>query len=1054
MNKKIKHVIASLSSAVISSLYVCSFNTITASAYTASITTSDSFSINASISGDGVSIHRESINVVSDCRSGYNLSIAAPEGSNLYVDGDGEQIASFTAVDGSSALNSPVNTNKWGYTLETNPSGNTVFSPLSSTESILKSPAQTASQTSDINDTFNINYGVKVNNTIAPGNYRMANNGSIVYYLTMDATCTQYTVSYNPNGGSGSMDDQNIEMGESFILPENTFTAPSFGESYQNADNDTVPGTATTLWRFNGWNTEVDGTGTSYNNQEEVTDITDAGGAVTLYAQWEAISVMKVNFDSNGMAFEDDSTNNVLGYHHSDIEQTIVRKSHTSNIDDDGAQIDSNKYDNNLATKDVITIPGATSLQATITYGTEYNWDMLYVFEGEYNGPVGRNMNAGELAKYMGGNDTTSTVALDIPGDTATFAFYSGSSGQYWGYYASVVGYDENNEPVTGPVRSRSLIYGEYQEPPSNNSHLFQGWSENSAATTPDYTSAEDVLNNLSGDNNDVKTLYAVWSHRYHISYVNNCYIYASTNEACTVATSEATSEQIIDLDISGDGSTILKPHDAWTGITGWKIVGWNTSADGSGIEYAPSSTYAVAGQSAGDSITLYAHWAPVYTIQYDGNSADNPNGMGTTNVDGTKSVRQINISEGDSITLLPSNFKRAGYGFAGWSTSNSATTTSGDKIYGPMETISAPAYPNNGTGIITMYAVWIPAEKDGNNQPFYLQNFGATECDSLNGTSFNSNTGEIVAGDVIALTDKRDNEVYTIAKLADSKCWMIENLRIESASTLGNSINDSSVTNESLSQGYGGTPNVYGSFVGLADSETAHFTESTTPNTIYKATSNTPTDTYDPVNNMLEDIGTLNNPGYRFPRYNSDNTQNLVDSTSYTQDYSDATNPSDNGTNYRTDSNVYSYGNYYTWNAAMANTTSYGSATGPSGSEGAGTSLCPSGWALPTIGEITKDYSVLSQTYGGTGNNQSGASEFGDTVSNRLRVFPNNFLYSGNYDNSAGTNRGMSGDYWSQSAVNYVHAHQFSLTPTTISLTDYSATYYGYSIRCLIPST
>ena len=280
----------------------------------------------------------------------------------------------------------------------------------------------------------------------------------------------------------------------------------------------------------------------------------------------------------------------------------------------------------------------------------------------------------------------------------------------------------------------------------------------------------------------------------------------------------------------------------------------------------------------------------------------------------------------------------------------------------------------------------------------------------------------------------------------------MIENLRIESASTLGNNINDSSVANESLSQGYGGTPNVYGSFIGLADSETAHFTESTTPNTIYKATSNTPTDTYDPTNNILEDIGTLNNPGYRFPRYNSDNTQNLIDSVNYTQDYSNAANPSDSGTNYRTDSNIYSYGNYYTWNAATANTTSYGSATGASGSESADTSLCPSGWALPTIGETSKDYSILSQAYGGTGNNQSDVAQSGDTISNRLRIFPNNFLYSGGYDDTSATNRGISGSYWSRSVANYTRVYRFSLTQTAISLTEHSAMYYGYNIRCLVP--
>ncbi|MBQ6414200.1 hypothetical protein IJI28_01065, partial [Candidatus Saccharibacteria bacterium] len=136
-------------------------STDSASAYTASITTSDSITFDISPSGDGTSIHSESINVQSDCRAGYNLTIATPEGSSLYKYENNTQsssTASFTAVDGTSALNSDNNTNKWGYTLTSNPNSSTVFSPLSTTASVIKTPSQTASSEADINDTFDINY--------------------------------------------------------------------------------------------------------------------------------------------------------------------------------------------------------------------------------------------------------------------------------------------------------------------------------------------------------------------------------------------------------------------------------------------------------------------------------------------------------------------------------------------------------------------------------------------------------------------------------------------------------------------------------------------------------------------------------------------------------------------------------------------------------------------------------------------------------------------------------------------------------------------------------
>ena len=70
---------------------------------------------------------------------------------------------------------------------------------------------------------------------------------------------TRYKVSYNANGGSGSMEPN------SNVVAENGFTAP---------------GSET----FTGWNTSADGSGTAYNAGDVVT------ADVTLYAQWGSSS--------------------------------------------------------------------------------------------------------------------------------------------------------------------------------------------------------------------------------------------------------------------------------------------------------------------------------------------------------------------------------------------------------------------------------------------------------------------------------------------------------------------------------------------------------------------------------------------------------------------------------------------------------------------------------------------------------------------------------------------------------------------------------------------
>lgn len=72
-----------------------------------------------------------------------------------------------------------------------------------------------------------------------------------------------FTITFDANGGSGSMDVVRVKDGETIILPDNSFTK----------------GFST----FIGWNTAADGTGTAYADKASVTLVANQ----TLYAQWE-----------------------------------------------------------------------------------------------------------------------------------------------------------------------------------------------------------------------------------------------------------------------------------------------------------------------------------------------------------------------------------------------------------------------------------------------------------------------------------------------------------------------------------------------------------------------------------------------------------------------------------------------------------------------------------------------------------------------------------------------------------------------------------------------
>ena len=75
-----------------------------------------------------------------------------------------------------------------------------------------------------------------------------------------------YTVRFDANGGTGSMDELTLYVGYGSYLPPNTFTRAGY--------------------EFTGWNTAPDGIGSSYYDGEGVSDLASPGSTVTLYAQW------------------------------------------------------------------------------------------------------------------------------------------------------------------------------------------------------------------------------------------------------------------------------------------------------------------------------------------------------------------------------------------------------------------------------------------------------------------------------------------------------------------------------------------------------------------------------------------------------------------------------------------------------------------------------------------------------------------------------------------------------------------------------------------------
>ena len=316
---------------------------------------------------------------------------------------------------------------------------------------------------------------------------------------------------------------------------------------------------------------------------------------------------------------------------------------------------------------------------------------------------------------------------------------------------------------------------------------------------------------------------------------------------------------------------------------------------------------------------------------------------------------RQALSSTDTSATLTASNYSRSGYGFAGWNDEFDYT----GNYYGPNEDIAFEAgqYTDGDKGL-SLYAVWIKSQGT-------LQDWNG--CSSLD------------IGSVTALTDSRDGRTYAVAKLADSKCWVIENMRI-----------DDTVSQQDM---FSGSTAIGEGFSTLPSSS--------------------------------DNWGTSSSTAVLFNNSNATNSQS-------------------------------SYGGYYSWPATVASTASF-----ISGTVTANTSICPSGWRLPSGGQAlvgsNNDYYILMKSLTNEEpnvNQVTGDGYYeGAAFSNSVRKYPNNYVFSGQWDSNSASGRGTSASYWTSTSYDGSSAYYLYLNPTIVRPGDGRTTYNktrGNTFRCV----
>ena len=396
---------------------------------------------------------------------------------------------------------------------------------------------------------------------------------------------------------------------------------------------------------------------------------------------------------------------------------------------------------------------------------------------------------------------------------------------------------------------------------------------------------------------------------------------------------------------------------------TNYRFAGWNTNANGSGVAVSEGGALDNAVTQLhlvdGDTLTLYAIWQPIYRVVYAGNGA---NEGSMANI--------IHEDEPGSFNLVASDYSKAGYGFAGWSTDANAGTKLLNHepvtVYGPNQVVrlsSALTSEADANNQITLYAVWLPADTTDT-----MQSFSSTRCATMN------------TGEYLALRDERDDDVYAVSKLADGHCWMTENLRLTPSAVAFSTTNTNSPTADFITE--------------AASSQDS--------NTLCK------TDNSACIDQVLFNANDINRGSSMTP------------------------SPSDNGTIY----SWYSYGVMYGWYTATAGKGNYekgsGSVTGD---------ICPAGWRLPTGGG-SGEYVGLTNAVGGANNMEK---------NNNLLAFPNNFIYSGDYNYNTSGGRGTYGRYWSATPNGKAKAFRLGVAMSNSVTPDGSWNKWdAFAVRCI----
>ncbi|MCR4615359.1 MAG: InlB B-repeat-containing protein, partial [Clostridiales bacterium] len=421
-----------------------------------------------------------------------------------------------------------------------------------------------------------------------------------------------YTVTYNANGGTGTApSNTSATYDVNFTTPANPFTKVGYD--------------------FGGWNKNTSGTGTNYSASTSYKNLTSTnGGTVNLYAKWVAQgytltynanggtvspTTKSITFDS---AYGTLATPSRTGYtfnewYTQNPSNVGFAYAYNSEKTFSGGKVGSNfaiiprtyMYTDKIAVHleayrdDWSTVGNQHLISCTETGG----WGM---------GPPACTGDAGGVEVYVTGVGYKEVIynfralssgwhAFDFVFDGANQLLKLYVDGAEVGRTAtggSTITYNSSNAIFLGCEAGNSATSASSLDTYGFNGKIKNVMISNTSTVAAPITSATKV----GIDSNH--TVYAKWTpHTYTVTYGANG------------GTGTAPSNTSATYDVN-----FTTPANPYT-KTGYHFDGWNTATDGTGDNYAASTSYSNLTSTNGATVDLYAKWAPntdtAYTVYH-----------------------------------------------------------------------------------------------------------------------------------------------------------------------------------------------------------------------------------------------------------------------------------------------------------------------------------------------------------------------------------------------------------------------------------------------------